>query len=632
MLYILAVLLPLLGFIVLGLASAFKLNCKCQRSKKVLPIFATSALGLSLVLNSIAFFNIFIVGHEPVNLDLFTWMQVGSLDVSFGLMIDKLSVLMLFVVSLISFLVHFYSLEYMKEDEGKIRFFSYLGLFTFVMFLLVTAPNLLQLFLGWEGVGVASYLLIGFWYKKDSASKASIKAFIVNRVADLALIAAIILTFTSLGSLDIPFIIDNVGILEEKDQLNLIALLLFIGAMGKSAQFGFHTWLPDAMEGPTPVSALIHSATMVSAGVFLVVRMSGLFEFSDVLPIIAIVGMVTAVFASLVGLAQKDIKKVIAYSTCSQLGYMFFACGVSAYSAAMFHLFTHAFFKALLFLGAGAVIHACHHEQNMFKMGGLRKIMPFTFVLMWIGSLGLLGVPPFSGFFSKDFILESAFMAGTDIGLWVYVIGTFGAMLTAIYSCRVIFLVFNGETNLSEQDEKHAREVNWTMLIPMIVLAFGAIVAGFLGQAMTHTDFWNDAIVIVNSTGVENAHHIPALFKYLPLAVVMLGVTISYAFILRKRGVKLLAKTATIHNLFENKFYIDEIYGKTVVKPYKAVSSIAQVIDTHLIDRFVNAIAEFTLFITKKARKLQTGLVHDYNLMFLLVLIVALAVLIIRTI
>jgi len=386
------------------------------------------------------------------------------------------------------------------------------------------------------------------------------------------------------------------------------------------------------MEGPTPVSALIHSATMVSAGVFLVVRMSGLFEFSDILPIIAIVGMLTAIFASLVGLAQKDIKKVIAYSTCSQLGYMFFACGVSAYSAAMFHLFTHAFFKALLFLGAGAVIHACNHEQNMFKMGGLRKIMPFTFVLMWIGSLGLLGVPPFSGFFSKDFILESAFMAGTDIGLWVYVIGTFGAMLTAIYSCRVIFLVFNSQTNLSKEDEKHAHEVNSIMLIPMIVLAFGAVVAGFLGQAMTHTDFWNDSIVIINSTGVENAHNIPAFFKFLPLALVLLGIIVADLVILKKRGLKLLMKVSGLHTLFENKFYIDELYGKTVVKPYKVVSSLAQVIDTHLIDRFVNSIAEFTLFIAKKSRKLQTGLVHDYNLMFLLVLIGALAVLIIRTI
>lgn len=631
MLYKAILFLPLLSFIVLGLATLCKTQ-ECAKLKKYLPIFATACLGLSFGLSSFAFYEIFMLGKPGFTLELFTWFDVAGFKVDMGMMIDKLSVLMLFVVSLISFLVHFYSTEYMSHDKSKVRFFSYLGLFTFVMFMLVTAPNLMQLFLGWEGVGVASYLLIGFWYNKDSASKASIKAFVVNRVADLALIAAMILIFLNLGTLDIASILGQAEVLKQDNQLNIIAALLFIGAMGKSAQFGFHTWLPDAMEGPTPVSALIHSATMVSAGVFLVARMSGLYELSDILPIIAIVGMVTAVFASLVGLAQKDIKKVIAYSTCSQLGYMFFACGVSAYSAAMFHLFTHAFFKALLFLGAGSVIHAVNDQQNIFKMGGLRKAMPYTFALMWIGSLGLLGIPPFAGFFSKDFILEAAFMSGTDIGTWVYVIGTFGAMLTAIYSCRVIFLVFNGEQRLSAEDKAHLHESNWVMLVPMYVLAFGAIVAGFAGYAMTNTEFWNGALTIINSTGVENAHHISPVLKYLPLALVLTGVALSYAYILRRRGVSFIAKFEVLRKTFENKFYIDEIYGAVFVKPYGFIAKISQFIDTYFIDWIVNLTSRLTLFASKQLRKLQTGFVSDYNLAFLLVVIIALAVFIVNII
>jgi NADH-quinone oxidoreductase subunit L len=627
MLYKLAIILPLINFILLGLCHLIKPYC--VNLQKKLPIIATAVLGLSFALSCKIFLDIFIMGEPSITINLFTWLNVADLNVNIGFMLDKLSVLMLFVVSLISFMVHIYSTEYMKHDENKVRFFSYLGLFTFVMYMLVTAPNLLQLFLGWEGVGVASYLLIGFWYKKDSAAKASIKAFLVNRVADLALIAAMILIFMELKSLDITTILTNASSLEN---LNIIALLLFIGAMGKSAQFGFHTWLPDAMEGPTPVSALIHSATMVSAGVFLIVRMSGLFEFSDILPIIAIVGMVTAIFASLVGLAQKDIKRVIAYSTCAQLGYMVFACGVSAYSAAMFHLFTHAFFKALLFLAAGSVIHACRDEQNMFKMGGLRKAMPYTFVLMWIGSLALLGVPPLAGFFSKDFILESSFMAGTDIGYWVYAVGTFGAMLTAIYTSRVIFLVFNGQTRLNIEDAKHVHESNFVMLVPMIVLGFGSVVAGFLGTAMMKTDFWNGAITILHSHGVEHAHHIPTLFKYLPLFVVILGVIIAYRVILANKCKNLLFKTSSLHSLFENKFYIDELYAIIVVKPFEFIAKAARLFDTYGIDSVVNSVAATTIMTTKKLKGLQTGFVADYNKAFLLVVVVALAGIIIAMI
>ena len=630
MLYKLSVFLPFIGFVILGLASLFKL----EAVKAKLPVFATVLLGLSCAINSYMFYEYFIGSKASEVLMLANWINASGFSVDFAILLDKLSVLMLFVVSLISFLVHTYSLEYMKEEKGIVRFYSYLGLFTFVMYMLVAAPNLMQLFLGWEGVGVASYLLIGFWYSKDSASAASMKAFIINRIADLALITAMILLFKNLSSLDFAVLLsaESLEVLKQSGELNLIALLLFIGAMGKSAQFGFHTWLPDAMEGPTPVSALIHSATMVSAGVFLVVRMSELYSVSEVMNVIAIVGMVTALFASLVGLAQRDIKKVIAYSTCSQLGYMFFACGIGAYSAAMFHLFTHAFFKALLFLGAGSVIHAAHHQQDMFKLGGLGKLMPFTFILMWVGSLGLLGVPPFSGYFSKDFILEAAFMLHSDIGLWVYIVGTFGAMLTAIYSCRVIFLVFNKPTKLSSEDLAHVHEVKLVMLIPMAILGLGAIFAGYLGFAMTETDFWQGAITQANQKAIENIHHIPFYAKYLPLVLVIIGSLLAYFVIIKAKGVKFLAKFDCVKNVFENKFYIDELYANTFERLFKLTASVSYMFDRCVVDGFVNFVSKVVMKLSKIVRRMQTGLVYDYNFVFLLVLIVALAVFIFKNI
>ncbi|MDD9911442.1 MAG: NADH-quinone oxidoreductase subunit L, partial [Alphaproteobacteria bacterium] len=405
-------------------------------------MYVTSGGMVACALASLLIFLKIAMADAPAfNVSLFTWLTLENFSINFGVLVDKLTATMLLVVCGVSACVHVYSIGYMADDPAKPRFFAYLSLFTFTMLALVTAPNLLQMFLGWEGVGVASYLLIGFWFHKESANAASMKAFITNRVADAAMLVGLFTLIATFGTLDYAGILPNVENFQaytfnflgyQVPVLELAALCLFIGAMGKSAQFGLHVWLPDAMEGPTPVSALIHAATMVTAGVFLLCRMSPLFEAAPtVLMFVAYIGALTAIFAATVGLTQTDIKRVIAYSTCSQLGYMFFAIGVSAYPAAMFHLTTHAFFKALLFLGAGSVIHGLHHEQNLFKMGAMKAVLPITYVLMWIGSLALAGIPPFAGYFSKDLILEAAFGAHNNTGYLLYFLGTIGAFLTA---------------------------------------------------------------------------------------------------------------------------------------------------------------------------------------------------------
>ena len=439
------VLLPLFASIIAGL---FKPYIGDKGAMGV----TTTAVSISALLSLFTFYHMaFKHDAQPAFTEiLYNWLNTGDLNLNFGVMVDKLTVTMLLVVTSVSACVHVYSIGYMHHDPHRGRFFSYLSLFTFTMLALVTAPNLLQMFLGWEGVGLASYLLIGFWFKKPAANAAAMKAFIVNRVADLGLLIAMLTLIVNLGTLDYAVIFANIGEFSDNTfnflgydmhMLSLVAALLFIGAMGKSAQLGFHTWLPDAMEGPTPVSALIHAATMVTAGVFLVARMSPLFEFApSVLEVVAWVGGLTAFFAATIGLTQHDIKRVIAYSTCSQLGYMFFACGIGAYPAAIFHLTTHAFFKALLFLGAGSVIHGVNDEQDMRKMGALKFAMPITYFLMLIGSLALAGVPPFAGFFSKDLILESAFMSHSTTGVWMYALGTVAAFMTAFYSARVFYL------------------------------------------------------------------------------------------------------------------------------------------------------------------------------------------------
>ena len=449
-----------------------------------------SAMALSAVLGIVLFFDVAIAGHNRI-VDLFTWIDTGDLQVAWALRFDTLSAVMVAVVTLVSCMVHIYSVGYMAHDHSIPRFMAYLSLFTFFMLMLVTADNFVQLFFGWEGVGLSSYLLIGFWYDRPSANAAAIKAFVVNRIGDFGFALGIFAVYEIFGSLQFDTVfaaapdvahntIDFLG--HQVDALTVTCILLFIGAMGKSAQLGLHTWLPDAMEGPTPVSALIHAATMVTAGVFMVCRFSPLFEYSSTaLAVVVVVGGSTAIFAASIGMAQTDIKRVIAYSTCSQLGYMFFAAGVSAYGAAMFHLMTHAFFKALLFLCAGSVIHAVGGEQDMRKMGGLWRYIKMTAILMWIGSLALAGIPPFAGFFSKDKILEAAWAAGTGVGTYAFWLGTFAAFLTAFYSWRLLFLTFNGKPRAEPHVMEHVHESPPVMIWPLVVLATGAVFAGMIG-------------------------------------------------------------------------------------------------------------------------------------------------------
>ena len=442
-------------------------------------IITSLLVSLSAIFSLFVFYEVIVNQYEN-NIVIATWINSGSLDVNWSMKIDPLSAVMLVVVTVVSALVHIYSIGYMSHDPHKPRFMAYLSLFTFAMLMLVTSDNFIQLFFGWEGVGLCSYFLIGFWFKKETANAAAIKAFIVNRVGDFGFALGIFLIFYLFGTVNYEEVFQQIpSITEEKlrflgidiNAIDLICLLLFIGAMGKSAQILLHTWLPDAMEGPTPVSALIHAATMVTAGVFLVVRCSPIYEYSELaLDIITIVGMTTAIFAATVALVQSDIKKIIAYSTCSQLGYMFFATGVGAYNVAMFHLFTHAFFKALLFLGSGAVIHAFKNEQNINAMGGVWKKLPYTYTLMIIGTLALTGFPLLSGFYSKDAIIEFAYLRGNTVGYYAAGIGIFTALLTSIYSWRLIFKTFHGNYNNKNLKIEETHEAPLVMLIPLIIL------------------------------------------------------------------------------------------------------------------------------------------------------------------
>ncbi|MBI1308912.1 MAG: NADH-quinone oxidoreductase subunit L [Proteobacteria bacterium] len=577
---------------------------------------------------------------QPFSLEWFTWLALPTWQVSFGALIDKLSATMLIVVTTVSACVHVYSVGYMHDDPSRRRFFIYLSAFTLAMLLLVTATNLVQMFLGWEGVGVCSYLLIGFWHHKATANAAAIKAFIVNRVADAAMLVGLFLllhTFNSLTYADIfgqlaQAITNNESRITNHD-LNLIALLIFVGAMGKSAQFGLHTWLPDAMEGPTPVSALIHAATMVTAGVFLLCRLSPLYEATPaVLHLVGWVGAITAIFAATVGLTQRDIKRVIAYSTCSQLGYMFFAIGVSAYPAAMFHLTTHAFFKGLLFLGAGSVIHGMHHEQDIFKMGALRKALPITYGLMWVGSLALAGIPPFAGFFSKDLILESAYMAPNGAGVPLYLLGTAAAFLTAVYGFRIIFMAFNGkfqdDSKHGHHTFEHAHESPLTMLIPMSVLGFGALASGYLLSAMGHLAWWQGAITInEHHTALEAAENIPWYAAYAPLLLGVAGIALAWHFFaVHRNKAKQAAETFTLaYAISLNKWYVDEFYNFLWVRPTAAIARLlSSVGDKLLIDGTVNGTAAAAWAAGQRLRTTQTGLVYHYGFTMLAALVLGL--------
>jgi len=596
--------------------------------------YITSGLVSISALLSIRVLYEVIVNQYEENIVIATWINSGSLDVNWSMLIDPLSAVMLVVVTSVSSLVHIYSIGYMSRDPHKPRFMAYLSLFTFAMLMLVTSDNFIQLFFGWEGVGLCSYFLIGFWFKKESANAAAIKAFVVNRVGDFGFALGIFLIFYLFGTVNysevfqqIPTVVDkNLSFLGfEIKAIDLICLLLFIGAMGKSAQILLHTWLPDAMEGPTPVSALIHAATMVTAGVFLVVRCSPIYEYSPlILNLITIVGMTTAFFAATVALVQTDIKKIIAYSTCSQLGYMFFAAGVGAYNVAMFHLFTHAFFKALLFLGSGSVIHAFKDEQNINNMGGVWKKLPYTYGLMIIGTLALTGFPFLSGFYSKDAIIEFAYLRGNTTGFYAAGIGIFTAFLTSIYSWRLIFKTFHGQYNNKEIDIKETHESPLVMLIPLFILSVGAIFAGFLFKDLFighggEINFWSQSIKFLEPLSTE---HPPIWFLLLTPCLVLSSIPLAYYLFVKNKQLpdQIANNNKPLYNFLINKWYFDELYEVIFIKPCKKIGLFLwKFFDGKLIDGFgPDGISSFIKKCSIKANKFQSGFIYQYAFVMLL--------------
>jgi NADH-quinone oxidoreductase subunit L len=592
-------------------------------------LVTTVFLFASMLLSWLAFVEVGF-GHHDARVALFPWIISGDLKVEWALRIDALTAVMLVVVTTISAFVHLYSIGYMEEDPYRPRFFSYLSLFTFAMLMLVTADNLVQLFFGWEGVGLMSYLLIGFWYHKPEANAAAIKAFIVNRIGDFGFSLGIFAVFLMTGAVDLDTVFAQAPSLAGKsihflsgevDALTAICLLLFMGAMGKSAQFLLHTWLPDAMEGPTPVSALIHAATMVTAGVFMVARLSPLFEFAPhAQTFVTFIGGTTTFFAATIALVQNDIKKIVAYSTCSQLGYMFVAMGTGAYSIGMFHLFTHAFFKALLFLGSGSVIIAMHHEQDIRHMGGLKDKIPFTYWTMVIGTLALTGFPLSAGFFSKDAIIEAAFVSNNPMALYAFGTTLIGVALTAFYSWRLIFMTFHG----SPHDRHHyqeARESPLVMLIPLGFLAAGSICAGlpFLGLFTGHgvSEFFGDALRFgPNNHILENLHQIPYLVAIGPTVMMGLGLVLAWEFYVRRPELpaELARQHEPLYLFLLNKWYFDEIYDFLIVRPTLWLGRVLWIYgDGRLIDGWgPDGVSAWVLDVTRGAVRLQTGYLYHY--------------------
>ena len=596
-------------------------------------IITSLLVSISAIFSVLVLYEV-VVNQYQENIIIATWISSGSLEVNWSMKIDSLSAVMLVVVTSVSALVHIYSIGYMSHDPHKPRFMAYLSLFTFAMLMLVTADNFIQLFFGWEGVGLCSYFLIGFWFKKESANKAAIKAFVVNRVGDFGFALGIFLIFYLFGTVNYTEVFAEIPNITDKNlvflgitfnAVDLICLLLFIGAMGKSAQILLHTWLPDAREGPTPVSALIHAATMVTAGVFLVVRCSPIYEYSDLaLNIITIVGMSTAFFAATVALVQNDIKKIIAYSTCSQLGYMFFATGVGAYNVAMFHLFTHAFFKALLFLGSGSVIHAFKDEQNINNMGGVWKKLPYTYSLMIIGTLALTGFPFLSGFYSKDAIIEFAYLRGNTTGYYAAGIGIFTAFLTSIYSWRLIFKTFHGEYNNKEIKIDETHESPIVMLIPLILLSIGAIFAGFLFKELFIgyeglNNFWRDSIFFLKPLSTD---HPPLWFLLLTPTLVILSIPLAYYLFLKNKNLpeRFASINKPLYQFLLNKWYFDELYDVLFVKPSKKLGLFLwKFFDLKIIDGFgPDGISSMIKKFSVKANKFQSGYIYQYAFVMLL--------------
>lgn len=590
-------------------------------------LITTALLFVAAALSWMTLVDVGFNGHDA-RIQLLPWIFSGDLQVYWALRVDTLTAVMLVVVTTVSSLVHLYSIGYMDEDPYRPRFFGYLSLFTFAMLMLVTADNLVQLFFGWEGVGLASYLLIGFWYQKPSANAAAIKAFVVNRVGDFGFALGIFAIFALVGSTDFETIFHAAPGLTGKtidflgwhvDALTLTCVLLFMGAMGKSAQFLLHTWLPDAMEGPTPVSALIHAATMVTAGVFMVARLSPLFELApNAQAVVMFFGATTAFFAATIGLVQNDIKRIVAYSTCSQLGYMFVAMGAGAYSVGIFHLFTHAFFKALLFLGSGSVIYAMHHEQDIRNMGGLWRKIPYTYAVMVVGTLALTGFPLTAGYFSKDAIIESAYASHNPFAIYGFLMTVVAAGLTSFYSWRLIFKTFHGEPH----DEHHyeaAHEAPIWMLIPIGVLAVGSIVAGFpfkeLFAGHGIEEFFRESVKM-NPHIIEEMHHIPETIAFLPTVMMVLGFLISYLFYISRPyiPVRLAKEQPGLYQFLLNKWYFDELYDVIFVRPAKWIGyQLWKKGDGFIIDGLgPDGVSARVLDVTRNVVKIQTGYLYHY--------------------
>ena len=615
---LLVLILPLLGSLISAICIIGSQNKKAEYISTIF-LFLAALASIYIYINIETFKGNFIV---------YNWINFAQINLNFSIFLDPLTAIMFCVVTIVSSVVHMFSIGYMHEDKLRARFFCYLSLFTFAMLVLVSADNFIQLFLGWEGVGLCSYLLVGYYFHKPSANNAAIKAFLVNRVGDFGYLIAIALIYKYFNSLNFQEVFSNTSAIEKKNLLFLgfefnlitcICMFLFMAAVGKSAQIGLHVWLPDAMEGPTPVSALIHAATMVTAGVFLVVRCSPIFEYSQfTLNVITYVGLITSLFAASVALLQNDIKKVIAYSTCSQLGYMFFACGISAYSLAMFHLVTHAFFKALLFLGAGCVIHCLHHEQDCKKMGGLYKKLPVTFAFIIIGSIALMGIPPFAGYFSKDLILEYALSIHSFNGTNIYVLGCLGAFLTSVYSTRLIYLTFLNKTNIKIDTFNKIKEPGFTMLFPLSILSIGAIAGGYLFYDIVENNaFWFNSIFTLTEVNyVEEAHHIEKIYKLFPIFIVVLAVIVVFAAYKYTDSLSYLLnyKIKGLVKFLQKKWYFDEIYGFLFVNKLLQLSTFLWTrVDINLIDlKGPIGVSNNIWKAAAYCRKIQNGKVFSY--------------------
>jgi NADH-quinone oxidoreductase subunit L len=596
--------------------------------KKYISFQACTAVFASFIISVISFIGLRQTPHEayPIVKKLFSWIHVGNFQADLALQFDPLTAVMTLVVTLVGFLIHVYSIGYMSEDKSYARFFTEMNLFTFSMLILVMASNLVLMFVGWEGVGLCSYLLIGFWYEKHSAANAGNKAFIVNRIGDAGFLLGLLFIIINIGSTEFTAVSEAVGNgALSQGMITLIAILLFVGATGKSAQIPLYVWLPDAMEGPTPVSALIHAATMVTAGVYMVARMNVFYSLSHTAAnLVALIGAITAIFAATMALTQNDIKRVLAYSTISQIGYMFIGCGVGAYAAGMFHLYTHAFFKSLLFLAAGSVMHALSGELNMQKMGGLRKYLPQTYLTFLIGAIAISGVPFLSGFFSKDAILTSAFANGQYL---VWALGLSGAILTAFYMFRLIFLTFHGKERLEPDVKKHVHESPKIMTVPLMILAFFSIIAGYTGLPVVFGKNLNWFSRFLEPA-IYPAHGEPHLglgtewlLILVSVVVALFGIFMAYIFYIRKPSIphSLVARFPWIYKLLYNKYYVDEIYNSAVINPMiKGSDALYRHFDLKVIDGAVNGSAKSTGFLGRILSTFQSGLIKDYALIFLL--------------